>query len=150
MKNKIEKQTIAQDMLNVASRCNNILYKSMYLKHGHYKECDINQHFTSFENACRELNIVCPEDPHDLNAVLDDIRYVLNDQKAISPTIYEENGIYTVESLKNKYGDIEYLITLVTGSKKTEKPKKNKLSYMYPIRPRKSMGKHVMLRWIRR
>lgn len=136
------KNSVAEDMIRVAHMYNNILYKKNYYRHGYYKMEDVNQHFTSFANACRLLQIVNPEDPWDINAVLEDIRFVIKDQKDISVEIYRNNGIYTVESLYKRYGKFSDLIRLAHGPKLTNEK-------VYPFYKVKSDGRNIALKWLK-
>lgn len=148
MINTAEKQRVAADILQIAHRYNNVLYKKNYFKYGAFKKDDVNQHFGSFNKACRALKIVNPEDPYDLTAVLNDIRFVLNDRKEISLKIYREYGIYTIESLQRKYGNFNDLMIMACGrqrqlKEKTE-PVPRPIYSHYPVIQR---GQHIMLRW---
>lgn len=143
---KLIKQRIAEDMLKIAHMHNNILYRQTYKKYGIYTEDEINQSFGNYNSACRELKIVNPEDPHDLNAVLNDIRYVFALNKSISKQVYEEYGIYSVPALENQYRSFESLIISAIG--KPTKPAKP--AYRYPVYTIKAMGQNVLIRARRR
>ena len=110
------KTHVANDILKVARMYNNVLYKKNYFAYGIYSEEEVKQYFGSFEEACRELKIVNPEDPYDLDAVIEDIQVVLQQEKKISPQIYKDYGIYTVNELQRRYGSLDRLILIATGA----------------------------------
>ncbi len=146
------KQQIGIDMLRVAHMYNNILYQKHYRKHGHYLLNDVKTWFGSFNKACRELQIVNPDDPWDLQAVLKDIMYVAATYHDISINTYREFGIYQVDALQKRYGKFGDLVILAGAHKKPQehipqKQKKKEPACMYPIYPRKHHGKHVALAW---
>lgn len=138
----VTKSYVAADLIRVARMYNNILYKKHYYRHGHCKMEDVNKYYTSFENACRILKIINPEDPWDIDAVLEDIRFVLKDQKDINVEIYRNNGIYTINALYRRYGKFNDLIRLAYGPRLTNKK-------FYPLHKVKSEGRNVVLKWIR-
>ena len=133
-----KKQLVAADLLQVAAMYNNILYFENYVKYGNYSRKDIEACFESFSKACRVLKIIDPRDPHDLSAVLNDIRFVRNQQKQISRQIYENFGIYTMPELLKKYGKFESLMAMLDEKSRPS-------GRYYPVYPVIRDGRHIML-----
>lgn len=135
------KQRIAEDILRVASRySNNVLYPENYWKFGHFTEKDIKRQFHSLKLAFRELHIVNPYDPYDLDAVLNDMKELLKEHKTLSRTLYEEYGIYDVDTVELTHGLFNDLMARII--KKKPAP-----VHHYPKHKILAAGRHALLIW---
>ena len=130
---------IGEDIRRQAQARNNILTLDRYLERGRYSAEEIDEAYGSFAQACLELKIINPDNLDDYPHIVADIKAVASENGGtVTPELYRENGIFSLDGIDKKYGFNQILVKEGLRAR----------TLLYPTYPVKKHARHNKFTWL--